>query len=164
MLNIKDQIKGSIDKLMRRDEMTKYVREMFCGFARSIYGKVMSGKVGSLEENENIASVMSDNDVRKMLIEKMKKEEIEPREMLEIDAWHVKNYSVQEILKYLEEHKLTITKNNREKIKIALKEKFIGIEKFVRENKDKIKIQFCLLEDLLPKVELSKKKEISVEF
>jgi hypothetical protein len=63
-----------------------------------------------------------------MLFERKKKEDEEPREMIVVDAWHVKNYPVRETLEYMEKHKLTMTRNNYAVIKEALKEKFLTIE------------------------------------
>jgi hypothetical protein len=64
----------------------------------------------------------------------------------------------------MENHKLAITRNNFDKIKTGMRDKFITVEEYVRKNRESIKVQFCLPEDLFPKIEMSKKKEISIEF
>jgi hypothetical protein len=82
------------------------------------------------------------------------------REMQIMDAWYLKNYTVTEILKYMENHKLIITRNNFDIIKKSMSSKFPGVEQFVRINRSLIKIQFSLPEDYLPIVEPPKKKLI----
>jgi hypothetical protein len=64
----------------------------------------------------------------------------------------------------MEGHKLTITKNNFEKIKNGMGDKYSIVEEFVRTNRNAVNVQFYLPEDSLPKVEMPKKKEISIEF
>jgi hypothetical protein len=164
ILNVQDLITGSIRKLVRGNDMIGKVRKLFEEFAKITVNKVILEKVGTFEEDENIVTILSNNDVREMLVEEMKKEEAEPRELLEVDAWYINNYPLKENFEYLEKHKLIVTKNNYYKIKTALNDKFPKIEKFVLENRDKINVQFCLPEDFLPKVKLPKKKEITIKF
>jgi hypothetical protein len=68
-----------------------------------------------------------------------------------------------EILKYMEKHKLIITKNNFDMIRNGMLYKFPDVEKLVRTNRKSVKVQFVLPEDYLPIVELSKKREIAIE-
>jgi hypothetical protein len=98
------------------------------------------------------------------IFNEIKKVEAEPRKMTKRDAWFIKIYPITESLEYMEKHKLIITKENYNEIRGALDEKFLAIENYVRDaGKEGIKVQFCLSEDLLPKIELSKKKEVKVE-
>jgi hypothetical protein len=106
---------------------------------------------------------MSSIKVRELLKMKMFEEESRIREMQAIDAWYLKNYTVTEILKYIENHKLIITRNNFNKINSRMSLKFPEVKEFVRTNRSLIKVQFRLPEDYLPVIEPPKKKEIVIE-
>jgi hypothetical protein len=65
-----------------------------------------------------------------------------------IDAWFVKNYTVKDIIGYMENYKLSVTKNNYEQIKKGLDEKFIALEKYIRRFRSQFKVQFFLAGEL----------------
>jgi hypothetical protein len=140
------------------------VRSMFDKFVKNTVERVKEEMVGSLEDEENVIKILVSIETRELLVKKMKEEENQTREKQLIDAWGIKNYTIDEFLRYMEDHKLSITKNNFEAIKKDIICKFLKIENFVRKNRKIIKVQFDLSEDYLPKVEPPKKKEILIEF
>jgi hypothetical protein len=72
----------------------------------------------------------------------MSNEETSPRDMEVVDAWFVKNYPVREIIEYMEKHNLMITKNNYGQIKKALDDKFVTIEKYIRQHRKEHNVQY----------------------
>jgi hypothetical protein len=161
---IQDFIRRAIREMLDNENYEKHVKGMFDEFAISTVEEVILKEIGPLEEKDNVALIMSDDDVKVKLREAMGKYEFEEKEMIERDAWHIKNYMLDEFFNYLIKHKLIITNKNYDRIKKALSDKFIRVENYARATRKLLNVKFYLPEDFTPRIERPIKKGIDIVF
>jgi hypothetical protein len=103
-MKVQEFIQGAIRKLVHNNYKEENIRSLFSEFAISTINKIIEENVGKLEEEESQVIILSIKETKDLLVNKMQEEESQRREMKLKDAWSVKNYTIREILNYMEKH------------------------------------------------------------